>query len=58
MARSAYSRRREYARGDMTHGTGLGLPIARLLAEGMGRRIALASSPGEEVAATVTLRPA
>lgn len=43
------------ALGDMTHGTGLGLPIARLLAESMGGHIALDSSPGEGFTATVTL---
>ena len=45
----------EDALGNMTHGTGLGLPIARLLAEAMGGQIAIASSPGEGFTATVTL---
>lgn len=39
----------------MTHQTGLGLPIARLLAEAMGGSIALDSTPGEGFTATVTL---
>lgn len=45
----------EDALSNIAHRTGLGLPIARMLAEAMGGSLTLDSAPGEGFTATVTL---
>jgi signal transduction histidine kinase len=47
--------RQDDALSNMSHRTGLGLPIARLLAEAMGGALTLDSAPGEGFTASLTL---